>query len=987
MRERVMRFRNHLLVACCLLPTLSGICAGAGAALKFNGTSNRVDVAKALVSDDITMSAWVNADTPWVNDPRVIISNSYWGAAANRVGFHLQFQTTGLATSRYQTQADGVGVWSVSGTTTIPGAWHHLTFVKAGTKLSIFVDGKEEGSRNDVPASVAGLAVQDFIRIGCNTSNARFLPGIIDEVCIWNYARTQAQIQDSMGHELRGTEQGLVGYWKFNEGQGTVAADSCPAPHDGTIVGAIWTTEAAPIAAGPAPLAASGAGPGNGAVDVVRDVVLGWKAGGYAATHDVYLGTVLADVTAASRTDPKGVLVSSAQDANTYDPTGVLAFGQTYYWRVDEVNAPPSTTIVKGNVWSFTTETLTARVTAITATASSVEGAAGPDNTVNNSGMTNNLHSSASSAMWLSATGGAQPTWIQYAFDRVYKLAEMQVWNYNVPFEPVLGFGFKDVTIEYSADGTNWTLLRETQFPRAPGQDNHAMDATVDFAGASARFVRLTAKSNWGGLVAQFGLSEVRFYCIPVAPQQPSPASGATGVEVNAKLSWRAGREAASHNVYFGTNQQAVADGTAPVQTAADHSFDPGPLNYGTTYSWKVAEVNEAATPQVWTGDLWSFTTKEFFVVDDFESYTDVSGQEIFSTWIDGVANANSGSIVGYWNAPFAERTVVHGGKQSMPLEYNNVKTPYFSEAEREFSPVQDWTVNGADTLTLSFCGSPLAFLDAAGKITMSGSGTDIWNSADQFRFAGKALTGDGTLVAKVESLGNTDPWAKAGVMIRDSLEPGARFAAVYATIGNGVRYQARLVTSAVATSDTAVITTEQTALKVPVWIKVERKGTTFNCYYSTDGSKWTSMSWNPQTVGMGANVYIGLAVTSHNAAATTTAEFSNISFTGSVSGAWQVQAIGVAQPANDPASFYVAVQDTAGKTKVITYPDPSATTLATWQTWQIPLSEIRVGGVNLAKVKKLMVGVGDKSNPKPGGAGRIFIDDIVVGHPATPNP
>jgi len=972
-------------VVCILFTALAGVCAGDGYALKFDGVNDRVDVATALVSDDITMSAWVKADTPWVNDARVVISNSYWGAAAGRVGFHLQFQGNGRVASRFQTEADGVGVWSVNSTTNATGDWHHLAYVKEGTKISIVVDGKEEGSRNDMPASVSGKAVQDRIRIGCNTSNARFLPGLIDEVRIWNYARTPSEIQASMTHELRGTEAGLVGYWTFNDGQGTTALDSAPNPHNGTLVGATWTTETAPIAAGPVPLSAHGPTPANGAVDVPRDIVLSWKPGGYADTHDVYLGTVSADIDAASRTDPKGVLISQAQDANTYDPPGVLEFGKSYYWRVDEVNAPPSAAIIKGAVWSFTVEPEAYPVPTVTATASSSDLGSTPQNTVNGSGLANGVHSTASTAVWVSSATGPQPTWIQYAFDRVYKLTDLHVWNYNVIFEPVLGFGFKDVVIEYSTDGTAWTLLEEAQFARAPGLDGYAANTIVNLGGVGAKFVRLTPKSNWGGILQQFGLSEVRFYYTPVTPRQPVPAAGAKGVNENGVLSWRAGREAASHQVYFGTDPNAVRNGTAPVKTVADHSFDPGPLEFGKTYYWRVAEVNEAATPKIWEGDVWSFSTRESFVVDDFESYTDTEGSRIYETWVDGWTNS-TGSTVGYIQAPFAERTILHGGKQSMPLDYNNTKSPFYSEAERTFDTPQDWTVNGADTLTVYFRGNPAAFAESAGTITMSGGGTDIWNTADQFRFACKQLNGDGTMIAKVESVGNTDPWAKAGVMIRESLEPGARFAAVYATPGNGVRYQARLLNGAAATSDTSVATPEQIALKTPVWIKVERKGSSFSCSYSMDGVKWTSMSWNPQTINMTAGaVYIGLAVTSHNATATTTAVFSNVATTGNVTGSWQVQAIGVAQPANDAAPLYVAVQDSAGKSKVITHPDSAATTLAAWQAWRIGLSDL--SGVKLTAVKKLIVGVGDQANPKADGAGKVFIDDIGVGHPAAVNP
>ena len=263
--------------------------------------------------------------------------------------------------------------------------------------------------------------------------------------------------------------------------------------------------------------------------------------------------------------------------------------------------------------------------------------------------------------------------------------------------------------------------------------------------------------------------------------------------------------------------------------------------------------------------------------MDDFESYND-DNNRIYDTWIDGLTNGNSGSTVGYVHAPFAEQTIVHGGKQSMPLDYNNTKSPYYSEAERTWDTPQDWTANGADTLTLWFRGRPVGFVEsAAGTLTMGGIGTDIYNTADQFRFAAKKLTGNGTIVAKVESVDNTDPWAKAGVMIRDSLDPDARFAAVYATPGNGVRYQARLLNAGAATSDTTVATPEQMALKTPVWIKIERVGTSFNGYYSTDGVKWTSMSWNPQTIAMTSTVYIGLCVTSHTAAAATTAQFSGV--------------------------------------------------------------------------------------------------------------
>jgi hypothetical protein len=734
---------------------------------------------------------------------------------------------------------------------------------------------------------------------------------------------------------------------------------------------------------------ATGPVPADGATDVPRVVTLAWTGGPLAAAHDVYLGTSLDDVSNATRANPLGVLVSQGQDANTYDPPVRFEFGQQYYWRVDEVNAPPDATIVKGRVWSLTAEPFVYRMQNIIATASSSAAGVAPENTVNGSGLNaEGLHSMAEATMWVSDKAGPQPTWIQYEFDGVYKLYELWVWNYNHSFESTLGFGFNDVTIEYSVNGADWTVLGEVQFAQGPAQDGYAHLPPVDMQGVPAQYVRLTANSNFSGM-SQFGLSEVQFFYIPAHPREPKPAAGATAVDVDTMLSWRAGREAASHTVYLSTEQQAVAEGTAPAGTSDVSRFDPGPLDFGRTYYWKVSEVNEAETPAAWDGAVWSFATTEYLVVDDFESYNDEEdqGTRIYETWIDGYADGSSGSIVGYIEPPFAEQTIVHGGKQSMPMDYNNVNTPFFSEAQRTWDTPQDWSAHGAEELVLYFRGNRIGFLERSpGTFTMSGVGTDIYNTSDEFQFACKPLSGDGTIIARVDSIENADPWSKAGVMVREGLEPGARFAAVYATPGNGVRFQARLLSAGSATSDTSIATDEQKALQAPVWIKLERTGLNINCYYSTDGTKWTPMSWNPQTIVANGPVYIGLAVTSHVAGVAATGEFSGVSVTGAT-GSWQQVAIGVAQPDNDPDQLYVAVQDSANHLKIVKHADPQATLLDTWQRWSIPLADLQSGGVNVKAVKKLYIGVGDRDNPVQAGAGRIYIDDIGVGHSAAATP
>ena len=97
--------------------------------------------------------------------------------------------------------------------------------------------------------------------------------------------------------------------------------------------------------------------------------------------------------------------------------------------------------------------------------------------------------------------------------------------------------------------------------------------------------------------------------------------------------------------------------------------------------------------------------------------------------------------------------------------------------------------------------------------------------------------------------------------------------------------------------------------------------------------------------------------------------------------GQWQVEAIGVEQPANAPASLYVAVEDSTGRLAVVSSPDPQATLADSWQQWQIPFSDL--GNVNLGSVAKVYIGVGDRDNPSAGGTGTIYVDDIGFGRPA----
>jgi hypothetical protein len=332
--------------------------------------------------------------------------------------------------------------------------------------------------------------------------------------------------------------------------------------------------------------------------------------------------------------------------------------------------------------------------------------------------------------MWVSDFAGPQPTWIQFEFDRVCVLHEMWVWNSNTELEKAIGYGFKDVTIEYSLDGVDYTTLGTThEFAQATGTDDYAHNTTIAFGGPQAKYVRLTATSNWKGYVPQFGLSEVRFFGVPLRARGPSPDSGATDVSVDVTLGWRAGRQVAEHNVYVSTDEQAVIDGTAPVTFVTEAGYSPAPLDLGSIYYWRVDEVNAAGSPAIWEGDIWSFTTGEYIVVDDFESYngldpSDPESSRIYLMWQDGIgygtqdnppysAGNGTGSIIGHAAPPFVELAIVHDGSQSMPYLYDNSGSTgkaNYSEVAVDISALgigSDWTRAGVKTLTLYFYGDP----------------------------------------------------------------------------------------------------------------------------------------------------------------------------------------------------------------------------------------------------------------------------------------
>jgi hypothetical protein len=479
----------------------------------------------------------------------------------------------------------------------------------------------------------------------------------------------------------------------------------------------------------------------------------------------------------------------------------------------------------------------------------------------------------------------------------------------------------------------------------------------------------------------------------PEFAREAVPEDQSIDVPRDVVLSWTPGIYADKRNVYFGTSaddvKEASVDNPLGVLVGPDlqeTTYDPpGLLDFNQTYYWRVDEVNDAHPDKLWRGGVWSFTTGNFLVVDDFEDYDDVNNS-IYLTWT-GYEMNNTGMTVGYFEPPYAETDPanVNNGSQAMYMRYDNdgtvnegnpdfeqAGTLFYSEAERTWTDAQDWTREDVNSLTLWFRGMPPiygSFVAGPPTWTLTARGTDIWGTADEFFFAHKLMSGNGTITARVDSITNTDVWAKPGVMIRESLAANSTHVMVVVTPGSGVSFQRRTTVGAASAETT------QAGITAPQWVRLTRSGNTFTADYSATGAanSWTTLG--TIEMPMLVDVYIGLCLTSHNVNATCTAEFSNVTTSGT--GDWQSQDIGI--QSNTPEPMYVVLQDSAGiSSPAVTY--PAATIIDTWTEWNIPLTSFT--GINLQAVKKLSIGVGDRDNPKRGGSGTLYIDDIRLNRP-----
>jgi hypothetical protein len=686
---------------------------------------------------------------------------------------------------------------------------------------------------------------------------------------------------------------------------------------------------------------ACGPEPADGAIYPSTWATISWRPGAYAVSHDVYIGENFDDVNNGSGDTFRGnqSLDYFIAGFPGYPYPDGLVPGTTYYWRVDEVNQAEPNSPWKGDVWSFSIPPKTAYFPNPADGAEFVE---------------------LNSQLKWTAGYGARLHYIVFGkdFDEVSN-AVMGVPNGTANYNPGL------------------LELAKTYYWRVD-----EFDGAVTYKGEVWSFTTLGAVSG------------------------PNPADGSVDVKPSVVLSWAAGAVAASHEVYFGTDADAVKNATKSSpeykgpKALGEESYDPGKPTLNTTYYWRIDEVNDVSPDSPWAGNVWSFTTGDFFVIDDFEDY-DAGANQIWYAWHDGLGygapgtnpyfagNGTGASVGDETTASYTEETIVHGGGKSMPISYDNNKQGYskYSEVEYKLTEQRDWTEQGVAELSLWFRGYPAStgsFVEGpVGTFTMTASGADIWNvngvEADEFHFAYKMLTGAGSIVAKVNSVQNTNAWSKAGVMIRETLNPDSAHAFACVTPANGVASQGRPSTGGVS------FNYNQTGVAAPYWVKLERSiSGLFTVSHSANGSTWQAVTGaTPQNISMGSNVYIGLAVTAHDAALTCQAVFSNITTTGSVSGQWAHQDIGIAS--NAPEPLYVAVSNSAGNPAVVVHDDPAAAQINTWTQWVIPLQAFADQGIVLTNVDRIAIGLGTRGNTTvAGGSGKIYIDDIRLNQPIT---
>ena len=1007
-----------------------------GSALKFNGGDSYVGTGQSLLNDleAFTMAGWVSG--------------------SNTSSYASIFGQNDLIELGFTSENGGqLGIWMSGNEWAFIGAdydfpypsWHHVALTGDSSRVVLYIDGEEAAS--DEGGMVSGSSGFTF-NVGAGVFNATGDPliGEIDDVFVFGRALTQEELQllmqgvggfpyamgpdpadgavhsetyatlswrpgdfavshdvymgDNFDDVFNGTDDTFQG--NYTDEFVLVGITGFPFP-EGLVPGTTYywrvdeVNDADPNSPWTGPVwsfrvpskKAYDLRPEDATMFVDPNVTLTWSAGFGSVLHTVYFGDDFDTVSNASGGDSQSIL--------RYNP-GPLEMNKTYYWRVDEFDGQQ---LYKGDVLSFTT-TIPGLGHIVMERWDNIPGLDVPSLTnspkyPNNPDVTEML-TSFSSDLALDQYGGRIHGWL-YAPGT----GEYTFW--------LCSDNHGELWLSKDDDSTNIRLIaRESDWapPNTWGTGEEQSDPIPLVAGNKYYIMALWKEEDGDDQcqVAWQGPGVPERVIIPgsnLSPYEPlnaygaKPANDAADVTQTPVLEWKPGLQAVSHEVYFGTDEQAVRNATkaSPEYKGAnalgDESYDPGELAWEATYYWRIDEVNAVNPDSPWKGSVWSFTTADFLIIDDFESY-DAGDNQIWYSWHDGLgygvpgtdpyfAGNGTGAAVGDDTTPtYTEQNIVHSGSQSMPYWYDNNKQDYayYSEAEKTLTEARDWTEEGVTELSLWFRGYPSSvgsFLESpAGTYTMTGSGADIWAvdgvEADEFHYAFKTLAGTGSIAARVMSISDTDPWAKAGVMIRETLEPDSAHAMMVITPGSGVSFQRRPDTGATSVDDTTG------GITAPYWVKIERDlSGNFRAYSSADGSSW-QIQGVAEPIQMASNVYIGLALTSHAPELTCQAVFTNVTTTGNVTGQWMNQDVGI--ESNDAEPLYVAVSNTTGEPAVVVHDDSNAAQIDTWTEWVIPLQAFADQGINLTDVDSIAIGLGTKDNTTtPGGSGKMYFDDI----------
>ncbi len=298
------------------------------------------------------------------------------------------------------------------------------------------------------------------------------------------------------------------------------------------------------------------------------------------------------------------------------------------------------------------------------------------------------------------------------------------IWSFSIPPktayfpDPVNGAEFVDPNATFSWTPGDGAKMHTFYIGDNYDDVSNATGGTL-FGVASADPGPLEAEKVYYWRVDEYdGIEtykgDIWAFTTPGAAGSLAPANGAVDVPMNTTITWTPADNAASHELYFGADADAVANATtaspeyAGAKALAAASHDPGGLDWQTSYAWRVDEVYPTGTVK---GLVWTFTTADFIPVDNFESYDDIDPppgeaglNRIFDKWIDGFGTTTNGALVGNDLPPYAEQGIVHGGAQSMIYRYDNANKT--SEATLTLVYPRDWTEGGVTKLSLWFRGA-----------------------------------------------------------------------------------------------------------------------------------------------------------------------------------------------------------------------------------------------------------------------------------------